>query len=325
MRLEWIDDILAVLDTGSLARAAQKRLVTQSAFTRRVRLIEESIGAELFDRRRRPVMLLAGVEALAPELRDLSTRLRQVRQKLHAANSQTGSALSFACQHAITTTVSPYIVRALTARGDAPVRVRSCNQEECLVLLLSGEVDFVLTYTVPETPTPFLEGAFESLKLGDDVLIPVCAPGLRDDISSDRLPVISYPSDVFLGQVFDRHIVPRLDNEVQVVTKTETALTLAAYEFAVGGIGVAWLPQSMVVTALAQGSLISLDRDLPVQPLHIKAFRLCDDGGLQSDSAWRNTLSQIALPDHLQSHAPRGADGYPFAGGSYPSCPSAQS
>ena len=50
MRLEWIDDILAVLESGSLARAAEKRSLTQSAFTRRVRLIEDSIGAELLRR-----------------------------------------------------------------------------------------------------------------------------------------------------------------------------------------------------------------------------------------------------------------------------------
>ena len=49
MRLDWIDDILAVLDCGSLARAAQKRSLTQPAFTRRVRLIEDSIGAELLE------------------------------------------------------------------------------------------------------------------------------------------------------------------------------------------------------------------------------------------------------------------------------------
>lgn len=316
MRLEWIEDILAVLDTGSLARAAEKRLVTQSAFTRRVRLIEDSIGSELFDRRRKPVKLLGGVEALAPELRDLSMRLRQVRQKLHAANSQAGSALSFACQHAITTTVSPSIVRALTAQGDAPVRVRSSNQEECMMLLLSGEVDFVVMYTVPDMPTPFLERAFETLTLGGDVLIPVCAPELRDALPSTRLPTISYPSDVFLGQVFDRHIAPRLDNEMQVVTKAETALTLAAYEFAVGGIGVAWLPRSMVVAAMAQGSLVSLDADLPVQPLDIKAFRLSDHGGLQSETAWRDTLSQIALPEHLKSLSHWAADNVPPALGS---------
>jgi len=67
MRLEWIDDILAVLDRGSLARAAEKRLLTQSAFTRRVRTIEESIGVALFDRRRKPAALMPGVQALEPE------------------------------------------------------------------------------------------------------------------------------------------------------------------------------------------------------------------------------------------------------------------
>ncbi len=299
MRAEWIDDILAVLDAGSLARAAEKRLLTQSAFTRRVRLIEDSIGAELFDRRRKPVTLLAGVEALAPELRDLSLRLRQVRHKLKAATSQTGGALSFACQHAIATTVSPWIVRALTTQGDASVRVRSSNREECLVLLLSDEVDFVVTYTVPDEQTPFLERAFETLTLGRDILIPVCAPSLRDTIHSNRIPTISYPSGVFLGQVFDRHIALRLNNEVQVVTKAETALTLAAYEFVLGGIGVAWLPYSLVVEGLTQGSLTSLEAELPVQPLDIKAFWLSDNGGLKSDFAWRDILSQIAFPEHL--------------------------
>lgn len=305
MRLEWIDDILAVLDTGSLARAAEKRLLTQSAFTRRVRLIEESIGAELFDRRRKPVTLMPGVETLAPELRDLSVRVRKIRHKLKVATSQTGGTLSFACQHAITTTVSPWIVRSLTAEGDASVKVRSCNQEECLMLLLSGEVDFVVMYTVPDEPTPFLERAFDTIALGGDTLIPVCAPALRDTMRPNQIPGISYPSGVFLGQVFDRKIAPHLNNEMQVVTKAETALTLAAYEFALGGIGVAWLPRSMVVEALAQGSLISLEVELPIQPLEIKVFRLSEDGEPHTESAWHDILTQITLPDHLQrpSHA----------------------
>ncbi|AXI41840.1 LysR substrate-binding domain-containing protein [Sulfitobacter sp. SK011] len=300
MRLEWIEDILAVLDSGSLARAAEKRLLTQSAFTRRVRLIEESIGAELFDRRRKPVTLMPGVEALAPELRDLSMRLRKVRYRLKTATSQTGGALNFACQHAITTTVSPLIVRALTADRHASVRVRSSNQEECLMHLLSGEVDFVVMYTVPDAQTPSLERAFETLTLGSDILIPVCAPSLKDSVRGSQIPGISYPSNVFLGQVFDRNIAPHLNDDLQIVTKAETALTLAAYEFALGGIGVAWLPRSMVVEALAQGSLVSLEADLPAQPLDIKAFRLSEGGGPQSETAWQDILSQIVLPDHLK-------------------------
>jgi DNA-binding transcriptional LysR family regulator len=300
MRLEWIDDILAVLDTGSLARAADKRLLTQSAFTRRVRLIEDSIGAELFDRRRKPVTLMAGVEALAPELRDLSMRLRKIRYKLKSANGQSGGSLSFACQHAITTTVSPWIVRALTTRGEMSIRVRSSNQEECLMLLLSGEVDFVLMYTLPEEAAPFFEQAFEALTLGQDVLIPVCAPALRGIVSASQIPCISYPTDVFLGRVFVRNIAPRLKNDVTIISKAETALTLAAHEYALGGIGVAWLPRSMAMEALAQGSLVSLEGHLPVQPLDIKAYRLLEGRSAIGDPAWHSTLSQIELPAHLK-------------------------
>ena len=300
MRLEWIDDILAVLDSGSLARAADKRSLTQSAFTRRVRLIEDSIGAELFDRRRKPVTLIPGVEALAPELRDLSLRLRNLRYRLRTATSQTGGASSFACQHAITTTVSPLIVRALTLDRDASVRVRSCNQDECMMLLLSGEVDFVVMYTLPGEQTAHFARAFEDMILGNDPLIPVCAPTLRDVARSHQIPAISYPSDVFLGQVFDRNIAPQLGAEVNIVTKAETALTLAAYEFALGGIGVAWLPRSLVTDSIALGQLISLEDDLPVQALEIRAFRLSEGQNPQSDEIWGTILPDIDLPAHLK-------------------------
>jgi DNA-binding transcriptional LysR family regulator len=168
------------------------------------------------------------------------------------------------------------------------------------MLLLSDEVDFVIMYTVPDMPTPFLERAFETLTLAGDVLIPVCAPGLRDNLQSNRMPIISYPSDVFLGEVFDRHIASRLESGTQVLTQAETALTLAAYEFAVQGIGVAWLPRSLVVEALAKGTLTSLEGELPVQPLSIGAFRLSGKGGPEAEAKWRNTLSEIDLPDHLK-------------------------
>jgi DNA-binding transcriptional LysR family regulator len=230
-------------------------------------------------------------------------RLRKVRHKLKGATGQTGANLSFACQHAIATTVSPWIVRALTTDNDASVRVRSCNQEECLMLLLSGEVDFGVMYTVPGESTPFIERAFETLTLGGDTLIPVCAPALRDTVQLSQIPGIIYPSGVFLGQVFDRNIAPGIKAGIQIVTKAETALTLAAYEFALGGIGVAWLPRSMVVEALGRGALISLETDLPVQPLEIKAFRLSEGGVGASEPAWHDILTKIALPDHLKRHS----------------------
>lgn len=301
MRLEWIDDILAVLECGSLTKAADRRFLTQSAFTRRVRLIEESIGAELFDRRRKPVTLMAGVAALEPELRELRARLRRLQQGLKTAAGQGRGTLSFACQHAITTTVSPWIVRALTTKDGTSVKVRSGNQDECLMLLLAGEVDFTVMYALPDEHAGLLARAFESVLLGHDVLLPVCIPALRASVSTGQIPVISYPSDVFLGQIFDRNIASSMPAELRIVTKAETALTLAALQFALGGIGIAWLPHSLVSDALASEQLIRIDDILPKQALEVRLIRFPDHRTVQTDAGWQEILANLDKSAALHS------------------------
>jgi DNA-binding transcriptional LysR family regulator len=266
MRLEWIEDILAVLDTGSLARAADRRFVTQSAFTRRIRMIEDSLGAKLFDRSRKPIEALPSVRALEPDLRDAAARLAALRAGLQGG---VGSAIAFACQHAITATVSPRIVAALTEQDNLSVRVRSGNRDECLMMMLSGEVDFALMYESPAARTAASPRAFESVLLDTERLVPVCMPGLRAAANGPVVPIISYPAEVFLGRVFALHLAPRLPEGVTTVSKAETALTLAAYRYALSGIGIAWLPQSLAQESLDKGELCLLDKILPASDLDL--------------------------------------------------------
>lgn len=269
MRLEWIEDILAVMETGSLARAANKRFLTQSAFTRRIRMIENSIGADLFDRSRKPIEVLPSVRALEPELRDTAARLGRLRGELRNASSGTSSTLAFACQHAITATVSPEIVAALATENSASIRVRSGNRDECLMMLLSGEVDFALMYEAPDALAPSLPYAFESATLDRELLIPVCTPDLRTTADGPVIPVISYPAEVFLGRFFSLAIAPQIPAGVSTVSKAETALTLAVFRYVLRGIGIGWLPQSLVQEALDRNEVCSLDEILPSAGLNL--------------------------------------------------------
>ncbi len=262
VRLEWIEDILAVMETGSLARAADRRLLTQSAFTRRIRMIEDSIGAELFDRSHKPIKVLPAVRALEPDLREAAARLVKLRSGLRDASNTTGSTTVFACQHAITATVSPRIVAALTETPGASVRVRSGNHDECLLMILSGEVDFALMYESHTFPTE-IPHAFDRVTLDQEWLIPVCTPGLRATAEGPVIPIISYPAEVFLGQFFALNVAPRMPAGVSVISKAETALTLAVYRYALNGTGIAWLPQSLVQAAIRRGDLCRLDDVLP--------------------------------------------------------------
>ena len=293
MRLEWIDDILAVLDAGSLARAAEKRLLTQSAFTRRVRIIEDSVGATLFDRRRKPVALMPGIEALEPELRDLSARLHMLRQTMKTASDRAGKNLAFVCQHALTTTVSPQVVRALSPDGETSVRVRSGNQDECLMHLISKEVDFAIMYALPDDSPSEPGNAFEAVALGVDILVPVSTPGVREKAAGPILPVIGYPSEVFLGQVFARRINPQLPKGAAVTTIAETALTLAMVQLALTGIGIAWLPLSLVGAHLAQGNLVRLDDMLPTQALIVRMVRLAAPRTEQVERVWQHLTQHL--------------------------------
>ena len=306
MRLEWIDDILAVLDCGSLAQAAEKRGLTQSAFSRRARTIESSIGTTLFDRRRKPVTLMPGIQTLEPELRELSARLHKLGHMLKTTSSRKGKPLTFVCQHALTTTISPRIVRAATRNGELSVRVHSGNQDDCLMQLLSKDVDLAIMYALPQEPETEMSRAFETIDIGEDCLIPVCAPSLRDRASCAAIPIIAYPANVFLGQVFTQMISTRLPIGTGTMPIAETALTLAMLQLALSEIGVAWLPFSLVAQSLSQGDLVRIDDTLPAQTLDIKMVRLRATQTERSESIWQYLTKELRPLAKNQILLPKG-------------------
>lgn len=54
MELKWLEDLVALAESASLTEAAERRNVTQPAFTRRIKVIERWLGTEVFDRSRKP-------------------------------------------------------------------------------------------------------------------------------------------------------------------------------------------------------------------------------------------------------------------------------
>ncbi len=282
MRHDWIADILAVIDTGSFARAAEARHITQSAFTRRIDAIEAYLGGPLFDRRRKPVALMPAAHALEPALRaglqQQSALLREV-----AEVAVGGGAITLACQHAISATVSPSIVRALSGAGFEPVRIRSGNQDECLLMLLSGAADLVISYAASDV-SPETGSAFEVCQIGQDQLIPVAAPGLERSVDG-TLPVVAYPSDVFFGGLV-AGLWSDLPEEIALHRRIETALTLAAYRYAIEGLAVAWLPQALVQPDLDNGRLQRVAEAGPELPLDIRMLRLAGSGREGAQRGW---------------------------------------
>ncbi len=296
MRLEWLEDVLAVAETGSFQEAADRRRLTQSAFSRRIQHIEEQIGVELFDRTRKPVQLLPTTADQRDQISKLANDLRQLVLDLRRGERIAANRIAIASQHALTTSLTPQIVRAVHARHQAThIRLRSANLDECFSLLLSRQVDIAIVYRLPGEDHPISQSFVETVTIGTDRLVPVFAASDTADLNAQfaagELPYISFPPEVFLGRVLDRVILPRVHQLTRAAPKAETALTLAALELAAVGVGVAWVPISLAGRRIADGSLVDLSSSLPSSQLEVTAVRLFGNPWPIADSVWSEILA----------------------------------
>jgi len=153
MNFSWLEDFLALAASGNFSRAAQERHMTQPAFSRRVRALEEWVGTELFDRSSQPATLTPAGEWFRTSAHDLLARVARVPGEARAVAEAHSTTLRFAATHALSFTFMPGWLRALEQRTRVgPVRLVSDVLQRCEAMLLHGQVQFVLCHAHPKVP-----------------------------------------------------------------------------------------------------------------------------------------------------------------------------
>lgn len=94
MNLKQIEYALAVAETGSFTRAAERCHVVQSALSHQVARLEEQLGTQLFERSSRWVRLTAAGEAFVPNARIALDAARRIADEVAAATGEVRGRLS---------------------------------------------------------------------------------------------------------------------------------------------------------------------------------------------------------------------------------------
>ena len=250
MRLKWLEDILAVAETRSFSEAAERRGLTQSAFSRRIRLIEERIGVELFNRTCKLVNLHPTTAMQRATMVRLAGQLRALQRDLRDGAQSGERRKTVASQHALTTTRTTALIEAMR-RSTARVRIQmvSDSLDACPAKLLARHVDIAVVYCEPGAEHPVRPDFVDVMVLGEDRLIPVlhaaALQGLSTDVALEAIAYVAYPSKVFFGDVLDRVVFRREGQAALPEPIAETALTIAALEMTRAGIGLAWVPKAL--------------------------------------------------------------------------------
>ena len=123
MDLDWLKDFLALAEHGNFSRAADLRNVTQPAFSRRIRALEDWVGTQLFTRSVQGAGLTPAGTSFLPRAADLLRQLEEARRETSAVGARRASSISTAATHVLSFTFFPGWIRQLgSSRSSAACR-----------------------------------------------------------------------------------------------------------------------------------------------------------------------------------------------------------
>lgn len=306
LNLAWLEDFLTLAESGNFSRAADERHITQPAFSRRIRALEEWLGADLFDRSGQPARLTETGHWFRKTALELQARVASLPGEAISVAQASAASLSFAATHALSFTFVPRWLRSLEPRSAfGPVRLVSDVQPRCEAMLLQGQVQFLVTHAHPAVPGPLDEAGCPSVVIGRDRLLPVSAPdgggrpmhrleapaarasnagtrtgtGTRTSSSAGAgagvgvgVAMLGYSEESGLGRILaqlrGRAVAPTAHRPVMTAHLASVLRTMV-----LDGQGLAWLPGVLVDDDLAAGRLVIAAADEAIVDLQIRLYR----------------------------------------------------
>lgn len=287
-----------VVDSGTLAWAAERLFVAPTAISMQIAQLERDFGGELFDRSVKPMALTPLGKFLLPRARELLEMGQRVEQETCDMASGKSGWIGIGFVRSLLYSVLPDAVRAFRlTHPDVKVELIEMLSEQQPIQLRNGRIHIGLSRLthVIEPPTdmrhtilfedPFVAAIPTQHPLAKRRTL--CLQDLAD------VPLISYPKDPYSS--FAHHVMsvlaaggirPKLGNEA---IEIHTALRLVA-----SGLGYALVGASVAALEQSGVTFIALN-DLQAKTTVLAVTRADEDSALAS--AMMSTLTSLPRPN----------------------------
>jgi LysR family transcriptional regulator, low CO2-responsive transcriptional regulator len=263
-----------VVELGGVSRAAEHLYVSQPVVSAHLRSLEERVGARLFYREGRHLMLTEAGRAVHGWANDVLTHTRELSRHLDGLSDGTqGSVVVGASMSVGSYLLPPVVTRFRRQRPLVELQLNITDSDHAMEEAEAGESDFAVVFLEDEPANPGLEGR----PLGREQLVVVAGVGHEpeaDSISVEqlgRLPFIDSPQGMIRRTNMDQQLESVGIRERNVVI--ELGHPEAMKRAAEAGLGVAMLFRGSVRAELETGRLreIALSDatlSLPIQMVH---------------------------------------------------------
>lgn len=269
MTLDQIKTFLFIVRYGSVRAAAQQLHITQPALSARLAALEESLGAPLFERRAKGLVLTKSGADFAPYARQMMDLVDRVRSEITPRDKLTGQ-LRIGAAETIAQAWLPALVSAVQAQYDAlTIEVSVDISVNLRDQLLDRSIDLALLMG------PISEYSIENIELPSFELGWFAAPGLCHEGTPDlsAVPVITYARNTRPYREVHAALVDRFGPSVRLFPSSSLS---ACFEMVAAGLGVGVLPILLAQARIARGDLQTFDPGWSVNPLRFTASYLAE-------------------------------------------------
>jgi DNA-binding transcriptional LysR family regulator len=179
LSLRQLEVLKAVVDAGSMARAAQRLFMTGPAITQQIQQLEKTLGVPAFDRIGRRLRLTAAGDRALAAANDVHTRLAALTKEMDALRKRDDGTLHLGILSTGTHILPPLLAEFRRLAPGIAVHMVVSTRAELTRRVLDGDVDLALMGRGPES-TP--DGAATS---GD--------PLTREPFASNPHVIIAWP------------------------------------------------------------------------------------------------------------------------------------
>jgi len=264
MDIPSLQAFLAVAETGSFSRAAERIYLTQPAVSKRIQALERELDARLFDRFGRSIHLTEAGTALRDRAGQLLKDMEDVRRSIANLSGTVSGELRVATSHHIGLHRLPPALQAFHgAYPGVRLDLRFMDSEKACEAVLQGELELAIV-TLPSHPAPQLR----IVRIWDDPLDFVVAPS-HPLASMEPQPariLLDFPAILPGPGTFTRELILRALGELRNRVTIGLATNYLEVLKMLASIGLGWsaLPRTMIDESLRviQIRKIALRREL---------------------------------------------------------------
>jgi DNA-binding transcriptional LysR family regulator len=237
---------LAVAETGSFSRAAERIYLTQPAISKRIAALEQRFDAQLFDRIGRRVQLTEAGRALLERSRAILNDLEDAKRSLANLSGQIRGALSLATSHHIGLHRIPQVLKRFHARyPEVHLDLRFMDSEQACHAVVRGELELAVV-TLP--PAPIAQLHCE--RIWHDPLDVVVAPGhaLAAHRSASVRALLEHPAILPGPGTYTREIILKALGTARAKVRVDMTTNYLEVLKMLVSIGLGWtaLPRTMI-------------------------------------------------------------------------------